>query len=77
MSGKLPLETVQHFPELVDFYIKLKEDTGDGATSESAAVVELCQRLYERQFSQLPELLRTNSGFYNIAVQISAGDRKV
>ena len=58
------LETVKHFPELIDFYIKLKEDTGDRATSESAAVVEVSQRLYERQFGQLPGLLRANTQFY-------------
>lgn len=49
---------------MIDFYIKLKEDTGDRATSESAAVVEVSQRLYERQFGQLPGLLRANTNFY-------------
>jgi hypothetical protein len=60
------LETVKHFPELIDFYIKLKEDTGDRATSESATVVEVSQRLYERQFGQLPGLLRANTEFYSL-----------
>jgi hypothetical protein len=59
-------ETIQQFPELIDFYIKLKEDTGDRAASISAAVVELSQCLYERQFGQLPELLRTNTTFYTL-----------
>jgi hypothetical protein len=63
---KAAFETVQHFPELIDFYIKLKEDTGDRAASISAAVVELSQRLYERQFSQLPELLRKETSFYSL-----------
>jgi hypothetical protein len=63
---KAAFETVQHFPELIDFYIKLKEDTGDRAVSNSAAVVELSQRLYERQFGQLPELLRTKTAFYSL-----------
>jgi hypothetical protein len=58
-------ETIQHFPELIDFYIKLKEDTGDRASSMSAAVVELSQRLYERQFGQLPELLLRHTAFYS------------
>jgi len=63
---KAAFETVQHFPELIDFYIKLKEDTGDRAVSDSAAVVALSQRLYERQFGQLPELLRTKTAFYSL-----------
>jgi hypothetical protein len=63
---KAALQTVQQFPALIDFYIKLKEETGDRAASISAAVVELSQRLYEQQFGQLPELLRAESAFYTL-----------
>jgi hypothetical protein len=58
-------KTIQHFPELIDFYIKLKEDTGDRAKSLSAAVVELSEQLYLRQFGQLPQLLSATTPFYN------------
>jgi hypothetical protein len=42
----------------------LRASTRSFATSLCAAVVELSQRLYERQFAQLPELLKKHTEFY-------------
>lgn len=58
--------TVQQFPELIDFYIKHKEDTGDRAESIANQRVATSQQLYLEQFGQFAELLRKKSKFYDI-----------
>jgi hypothetical protein len=58
--------TVQNFPELIDFYIKHKEDTGDKAESIAGQRVEFSQQLYLEQFRQLAELLQRQTAFYTI-----------
>jgi hypothetical protein len=58
--------TVQAFPQLIDFYIKHKEETGDRAESVASERVAMSQKLYLEQFGQLAELLRQNSEFYVI-----------
>jgi len=58
-------QTVQHFPELIDFYIKHKEDTGEQAESIASRRVAISQQLYLEQFGQLAELLRQKSDFYS------------
>jgi len=56
--------TVQQFPELIDFYIKQKEDTGDRAQSLASERVAFSQQLYLEQFRALAELLRRKTAFY-------------
>lgn len=56
--------TVQHFPELIDFYIKHKEDTGDRAENIASQRVSMSQQLYLEQFRELTELLRRKTDFY-------------
>jgi hypothetical protein len=56
--------TVQQFPELIDFYIKQKEDTGDKAESIASQRVAFSQQLYLEQFRELAELLRRKTAFY-------------
>jgi hypothetical protein len=46
-------KTALRFPELFDYYIKLKEDTGDLAEKRSLEKVEASFQLYVRQFSAL------------------------
>ena len=57
-------ETLQRFPELIDFYIRRKEDTGDQATSASSQKVWESQDLYVRQFGSLVETLQRETPFY-------------
>ena len=56
--------TVQHFPALIDFYIKHKEDTGDTAENVASQRVALSQQLYLEQFRELTDLLRRKTDFY-------------
>jgi hypothetical protein len=56
--------TVQHFPELIDFYIKHKEETGGKAENVAGQRVALSQQLYLEQFRELTQLLLRRTGFY-------------
>lgn len=60
-------ETIREFPQLIDFYIKFKEDHGDRAESLSAERVALSNELYVQQIGQLRELLANLTKFYEIA----------
>lgn len=60
------IETIIHFPELADYYIRLKEDTGSDAVSSSAEKVRTSEQLYVTQFSQLASLLHNSTSFYQL-----------
>jgi len=59
--------TIQHFPELIDFYIKYKEDTGDRAESIANQRVTFSEQLYIEQFRELAKLLQRKTPFYAIS----------
>lgn len=54
------------YPQLIDYYIKLKEDTGDEATATSALKVLESDLLYIKQFGGLAQLLQRETLFYTI-----------
>ncbi|MEW6140368.1 MAG: hypothetical protein AB1733_19280 [Thermodesulfobacteriota bacterium] len=56
--------TLSRFPELMDYYIRKKENDGDEAVAVSWAKVSKSQQLYIRQFGQLVSLLAQRTGFY-------------
>lgn len=58
--------TIQQFPEMIDFYIKQKEDTGESAVSISSERVQFSERLYLDHFGELALLLKEKTGFYTI-----------
>lgn len=51
-------------PELIDYFIKYKEDNGDEAVERSRAKVYDSTRLYIEQFGDLVQLLGSNTCFY-------------
>jgi hypothetical protein len=57
--------TIQQFPQLIDFYIRQKEDTGERAVSISSERLHLSERLYLDQFQGLALLLQEETGFYS------------
>lgn len=59
-------DTLRRFPELIDLYIRQKEDTGDQATSASSLKVQESQDLYVRQFGSLVEALQRETLFYEL-----------
>lgn len=61
------LSTVQAFPQLIDYYIKFKEDHGADAQSISASKVAFSRDLYIKQFGALIGILAGESDFYKTA----------
>jgi hypothetical protein len=59
-------QTILQFPQLIDIYIRYKEDHGDKAESISAERVDYSTRLYVDQFRTLRESLK-RAGFYDIS----------
>lgn len=60
------VKTILQFPELIDYYIKYKEDHGSMAKSISEKKVEFSEYLYLDQFTALAKLLSEKTDFYNI-----------
>jgi hypothetical protein len=58
--------TLYKYPELIDYYIKLKEDSGDEAVSSSSFKVQESDQLYIKQFGSLAFLLQKQTSFYHI-----------
>lgn len=59
-------KTLLEFPQLIDYYIKHKEDTGDRAISISSQKVFESRQLYVEQFRAFAELLAARSDFYRV-----------
>ena len=57
--------TIRH-PELIDYYIKYKEDNGEQAVERSYTKVADSTQLYVEQFGNLIQLLSDNTLFYAI-----------
>lgn len=58
--------TIKEFPEIIDYYIRLKEDHGDEAENISAWKVAESKRLYGEQFRLLSESLAEHTDFYKL-----------
>jgi hypothetical protein len=65
-EDRAAVETILQFPELIDYFIRYKEERGDQATNISAGKVESSKRLYVDQFRVLASLLEKHTGFYGI-----------
>ena len=59
-------KTILEFPEILDYYIRYKEDNGDRAFDMSQAKVRSSSELYVNQFNQLITALHNNTNFYNL-----------
>lgn len=57
-------KTILEFPEIIDYYIKRKEDKGDQAESISAQKVDYSENLYLEQFKSLAMLVAEKTPFY-------------
>jgi hypothetical protein len=60
------VETIFKFPELIDIYIRYKEDHGDEAESISSEKVAYSSQLYVEQFKWLREKLASQTTFYSL-----------
>jgi hypothetical protein len=57
--------TLMQFPQLMDYYIKIKEETGDDAVDVSAEKVALTKFVFEEQVRDLQQTLAAESAFYS------------
>ena len=57
-------DTILQFPALLDYYIKLKEESGDEASNISAEKVTSTERVYVQQLRELQELLKSSTQYY-------------
>lgn len=62
------IKTYLNFPELVDWYIKLKEETGDEASDVSSEKVALTKFIFEHQVKEIQAKLAAETKFYQTGV---------
>jgi hypothetical protein len=60
------VRTIRQFPQLIDAYIRYKEDNGQQAVRASASKVKFSEQIYLEQFGALPGMLDRYSAFYQI-----------
>ncbi|WP_421699812.1 hypothetical protein [Ancylobacter sp.] len=60
------IKTYLRFPDLVDWYIRYKEDTGDEAADASADKVALTKFLFEEQVKSIQKQLAAETDFYKV-----------
>lgn len=64
---KAAVQTIEHFPQLIDYYIRLKEDTGDKAESVSRQRVTQAETIFLDQLGRFAKALLTHTRFYAIS----------
>ena len=57
-------DTILRFPELLDYYIKLKEERGDEASDISSDKVSATELLFVHHLQELQKLLNSSTLFY-------------
>lgn len=60
------LQTIQQYPEIVDYYIRLKEVNGDQAENVSSQKVLFSKLMFNERVAALQATL-TSAGFYGVA----------
>ncbi len=66
-EDRAAFKTIQKYPELIDVFIRLKEDEGDRAVSISSEKVALSEQLYLAQFGAFVARLEAETPFYSVA----------
>jgi hypothetical protein len=61
------VRTLISFPQLVDYYVSIKEKSGDKATDISSEKVFLTKQLFETNVRRLQGSLAANTAFYDIS----------
>jgi len=60
-------KAIYQFPDIIDAFIREREDQGQKAQSISETKVQRSEVLYQKQFGALVDLLEEKSAFYDIA----------
>lgn len=69
-------ETIKKFPEIIKWFIKEKEENGEGAKNLSNQKVEEAEAFFIQQLTKFVELLSSKTEFYSIAPQGSYDEAK-
>ncbi len=64
--AKAAVATMRRFPEIIDYYIRLKEQSGDDASDVSAEKVLATEYMFIEQLRALQALLGADTKFYEI-----------
>jgi len=64
--GEAAVKTILEYPQLLDYYIRIKEDTGDKATNVSSEKVFATEHVYVRQLQEMQSLLNSLTPFYRM-----------
>ncbi|RKF14231.1 hypothetical protein D6850_12810 [Roseovarius spongiae] len=64
--AKAATETIRQFPELIDYYIKLKEDTGDDATDLSFEKVFATELFFSKRLREVLQPVLAGTDFYRV-----------
>lgn len=62
---KAATSLIEEYPQIIDYYIKYKEENEEQATSISKQVVEEVKQLFNCQLQELVKLLYTKTDFYS------------
>lgn len=63
-KNRIAMKLIAEHPELIDYYIKSKEENKEQATSISKQFVQEIAQLFNLQLKELIKLLQTNTDFY-------------
>lgn len=66
VKNRVATELIRTHPELIDYYIKYKEDNEEKATSISIQAVQEVKMLFNTQLQELAQCLNTQTAFYKI-----------
>lgn len=62
------VKLIMEYPELIDYYIKYKEENKEEATSISKLVVQEVKQLFNTQLQELTKLLFDRTDFYKVEI---------
>lgn len=60
------MKTIIEFPEIIDYYIRYKEENGERATGISEEKVDYSENLYVEQFASFVKFLAEKTSFYQV-----------
>lgn len=66
--SKATVATINEFPVLMDYYIKLKEEDKIGAIKASADIISEADKIFVSNIQRLITILQENTSFYNEAI---------
>lgn len=62
------IDTLKAFPEMLDYFIKIKEDEGDDAADVSSSKVIATELLFIHQLKEIQKILSGTTAFYEVNV---------